>query len=94
MLNPQQIAIAQEIFRERNRQDALVIEGRFAFNCASTTVPDLYKLPILAEEAGEVAREVCEISGQGKKTRKPLRTELIQLAAVCAAWIEALDYAP
>ena len=42
---------------------------------------------ILAEEFGEAAKEVLETGAMNGK----LRYELIQCAAVCVAWIEALD---
>lgn len=44
-----------------------------AFECAA----------ILAEEAGEVARAVIDRDRQG------LEHELVQVAAVCVAWLEA-----
>lgn len=57
------------------------------------------KLAVLAEEFGEAAREVTEEiiarDRDDKKhelaSRNRLRKELIQVAAVCVAWVEALD---
>lgn len=40
---------------------------------------------ILSEEVGEAAKEVLE------KRRDKLRMELVQVAAVAVAWIEAID---
>lgn len=45
-------------------------------------------LPILVEEVGEVAHELTYDSGA---TLKSLRKELVQVAAMACAWIEAID---
>ena len=84
---------ALELVRdERRRQDGLKAAGRFAFTCADLA-PDLMKLPILAEEVGEVSRLLCE-AFQHELDEKRLREELVQVAAVALAWIEALEPAP
>jgi NTP pyrophosphatase (non-canonical NTP hydrolase) len=97
----------QDIFAERERQEKLKAEGKFLFTCADE-VDETVKLAVLAEEFGEVAKEVTELTImydkiiQGKITEddintqeiqnyKKLRTELIQVAAVCVAWVEAID---
>lgn len=47
-------------------------------------------LPILVEELGEVAHELTyDVQSQRKKDR--LRAELVQVAAMAVAWIEAID---
>lgn len=54
-------------------------------------------LPVLMEEVGEVARELCEqASGNrdGDIARTMLRAELVQVGAMVAAWIDALDAPP
>ena len=50
------------------------------------------RLCILTEEVGEVARALLN-DGQLTHDIRPkvLRTELIQCAAICVAWLEALD---
>lgn len=51
-------------------------------------------LPVLLEEVGEVAAELCEhnLGNQDRtKLRAGLRTELVQVAAMACAWIAALD---
>lgn len=51
-------------------------------------------LPVLVEEAGEVARELCEIRHRGYISDSDmirLREELVQLAAMACAWIDAID---
>lgn len=71
------LAATTDVLEERGRQDAKWGEQNHS---------DERWLAILAEEFGEVAKDVVE--------RRPgLRTELIQTAAVCVAWIECLDRA-
>ena len=47
-------------------------------------------LPILAEEFGEVSKEVCKMY-EGNVDLVNYREELIQTAAVCVAMVESLD---
>jgi hypothetical protein len=50
------------------------------------------RLAVLAEEFGEVAKEVCNLmAGADPRVKALLREELVQVAAVCVAWIEGLD---
>jgi hypothetical protein len=46
-------------------------------------------LAILMEELGEVAHELTYDSGENYKKR--LRAELVQVGAMTAAWIDAID---
>lgn len=83
--------IYQDILAERQRQDDLKAQGKFSATCADE-LPAFEKLAILAEEFGEVAKELCECNNTGHALNSPhLRTELIQVAAVAIAWVEALD---
>ena len=84
-----------------------VAEGLHAFSCSDPSTPYADKLAILTEEAGEVAREVNEHTFTTTKYardpqammpphrerhfRQRLREELIQVAQVAVAWVEALD---
>lgn len=97
-----QDSIFNQIHLERNRQDQLKLAGKFLWTCADVKYPNVNKLSILAEEFGEVAKEVTDQviwkeKHKGKVNqfiadqRQKLRTELIQVAAVCVGWIEALD---
>jgi hypothetical protein len=78
--------IGVEISEERNRQQALW--GREHLwgkgDCSSQDVPDTVKAIVLGEECGEVARAVLE------RDDDALIRELVQVAAVCVAWLEAL----
>lgn len=53
-------------------------------------------LPVLVEEIGEVARVLCDhelsLHDSGEALRK-LREELVQVGAMTAAWVEAVDWA-
>ena len=46
-------------------------------------------LPILMEEVGEAAHELTYDVGSGRRPR--LRKELLQVAAMACAWIDAID---
>lgn len=50
---------------------------------------------ILGEEVGEVARELNDADIEGRSVDKDkIEKELIQVAAMAATWIEALNQAP
>lgn len=53
-------------------------------DCSSADVPDPIKFAVLAEETGEVARALLE------QNPDQLKTELVQVAAVAVAWLEAI----
>lgn len=49
-------------------------------------------LPILVEEVGEVAHVLSEIKlGNEPHPRPRMREELVQVAAMACAWIDAID---
>ena len=52
-------------------------------DCSSDLVSAAVKAAVLAEECGEVAREALDGT-------TGLATELVQVAAVCVAWLEGL----
>lgn len=75
---------------ERRRQELLKKEGKFAYTCASPEMTNAERLTVLGEELGEVAHEVNEGIGEGRRVNlDKLKNELIQCAAVAVAWIEA-----
>lgn len=50
-------------------------------------------LPVLLEEVGEVARAICEhrhLASAPEILREELENELIQVAAMTMAWVDAL----
>ncbi len=53
-------------------------------DCSSPAVEDPTKVMVLTEECGEVARAVLDLDVDAT------RTELVQVAAVAVAWLEAL----
>lgn len=66
----------QKILEERQRQDEKWGEQNHI---------DLYWMGILVEEVGEAAKEMIE--GNVEKMNK----ELVQVAAVALAWLEAIE---
>jgi len=86
-------AVLDEVARERERQEQLRADGKFAATCATTDkyeMTDPECLAVLAEEFGEVARAVCEGMPGNIENTASLRAELIQVAAVAVAWAERL----
>jgi hypothetical protein len=74
--------ILEDLLKERWRQDRK--------HGAARVLNPTARLAILAEEFGEVAKEVMErVDGNGDAAR--LRAELVQTAACAVAWIEQLD---
>lgn len=85
--------IFQDVNDERHRQEELKEAGRFKFSCADKEMTDSEKFLVLSEEVGEVARALLNdhlLASDSK--RRELRAELIQIAAVCVAWVECLDH--
>ncbi len=80
-------AVLHDVGMERFRQERLRIAGKFSATCADpTAMTNAERFAVLGEEFGEVAREVVEHGDDGV-----LRDELVQVAAVAVAWIEAID---
>lgn len=75
---------------ERQRQ-----ERRHGIQAAAhpLSMSDAERLAILTEELGEVAHEVneCRLGHHLESPDSYLRAELVQVAAVAVAWIEAID---
>ena len=82
----------QDVYQEVETQDAYAREDRFNGTHVMPGGTDLERLAVLAEEAGEVAIEVCKgIHGDGYTRREALLyKELIQTAAVATAWAAAI----
>lgn len=52
-------------------------------------------LPVLVEEVGEVSRVLCDYRHgllDSERRDAELRAELVQVAAMAVAWLEAIDY--
>lgn len=82
---------------ERERQAALFLVGKITFDCSSPVVDTKRKCRILTEELGEVAKEIDEIEKRnvpGKivlRSQDKLIAELVQVTALCVAWLESLE---
>lgn len=77
------------IDEERERQRAKW-SGPHAWgsgDCSSGDVADIVKVAVLSEECGEVAAAVLDASFHPGYVRE----ELVQVAAVAVAWLEAFD---
>jgi NTP pyrophosphatase (non-canonical NTP hydrolase) len=83
-----------DVAAERVRQEQLRHDGRFPYTCAGDGLTPAEKLAVLAEEFGEVAREISDARNcRTEPNPKRLRAELVQVAAVAVAWVESLDAA-
>lgn len=83
--------ILEAIWKERDRQEALRLAGKFTHTAASPDLPDGYRLAALMEEVGEASEAVLEANGFiGKPKGTDLKSELVQVAAICCAWLETL----
>lgn len=82
-----QAGIVARIIAERQRQVKLVATGKILHDCAEPRVDAHVKMSVLTEEVGEVARALLECNHVDQ-----LETELIQVAAVAFAWIEAIHH--
>jgi hypothetical protein len=89
----------RDVYQECLRQEDLKREGKFHWTCADTkqdpnqkAILPSEKFAVLSEEVGEVAKHIVEsIIDPTRYNPKELRKELIQIAAVCVAWCEAID---
>lgn len=85
--------IAQRIAAERIRQRELFAQRRHHFRVDDFKTCWTRKFRVLIEEVGEVAQAIdqWEASPRCKKYRAHFITELIQVAAVCVAWLESFE---
>jgi NTP pyrophosphatase (non-canonical NTP hydrolase) len=81
-------AIHALIDAERARQERLKAEGKLRATCLDP-IDEAVKLAALTEEVGEVARAVLGRSAWSRDGGD-LTAELVQVAAVCVAWLESL----
>jgi len=68
---------------ERQRQRQLLYAGMIPWACEDPDTDNGYKLVVLTEELGEVARAILDGGN--------LKEELVQVAAVAVAWAESLS---
>jgi hypothetical protein len=88
-------ATSELFVEEFHRQLKLKREGKFKYTCSDSEVTNYQRLAVLTEEVGEVARELNDWpdaspgSTAGAEATARLRAELVQVAAVCLAWLES-----
>lgn len=75
--------IIEAIAKERQRQQ----DKHGEWSVASPFISDGDRLAILIEEVGEVGKAMQEHDPHSDS----LRAELVQVAAVCVAWLEAME---
>lgn len=76
-------SVLTEIDDERQRQERLYDEGLLDWIASRPDCPNELRLAALVEEVGEVARAYHD--------QRAVRTELVHVAAVAVAWLEALS---
>lgn len=87
----EQAEIYREIARAREELERLRVEGRFHQTPDDRKMPIFLKACILAERTGKVCTAVMhEVKGCTSRETSTVRVELIQVAAVVVAWLEAL----
>ena len=79
------------VFAEVIRQDILARAGKFGGLHILPSGPDHARFAVLAEEVGEVARELNEELMGRRQPEGALVKELIQVAACAVAWATAID---
>lgn len=89
------VGVLDAVFEERDRVEAICEQkrrdGEQWFSCADPRMSNGDKLAVLMEEVGEVAEELCEARAADVEPSPNLRTELIQVAAVAAAWATSIE---
>lgn len=84
------LSVLAEIQQERIRQQRLRDAGRFKYTLADVPGPDDgFKLACVLEELAEVGK--CILGRDVQDGDGDMRTELIHVAALSVAWIEAID---
>lgn len=85
------LSVVRERARQEQKCEEKRQEGQLWRTCADPAMSDEEKLAVLTEEVGEVARELCEARAARRPPAANLKTELVQVAAIAVAWIEALE---
>lgn len=80
----------RRIQQERERQKELLAAGKIIDDVASPATTGLARFRVLLEEVGEVAHAIDQVKHHGLAAGN-IGTELIQVAAVCVAWLESLE---
>ena len=81
-----------EVVEERRHQDRLRLAGKIPRDVSDPSCDEYYKLSVLMEEVGEVAMELNDYGTPKERPRDAIYKELVQVAAVTFAWLEALEH--
>lgn len=86
-----------DVVDERIRQEGIGEEKRANgipwLSCSDLAMADDTRYLVLGEEVGEVANALLEAGyGTAGASRAKAREELVQVAAVAIAWIQAIDH--
>ena len=79
----------RERVRAHDKHDPKFVAGEGRVSSERREWDDLQWLAVLVEEVGEVAMEFNE--PRDHETVKRLRAELVQVGAMAAAWVDAID---
>lgn len=88
--HPNYVRGCKAIQQERLRQAHLLVLGDIKDDCASPATDNRKKFRVLFEECGEVAHAIDQVEDHGMAVGN-VNAELTQVAAVCVAWLEALE---
>jgi hypothetical protein len=83
--------VSAMITRERNRQEALRVAGRFAFTLDDPKLSESCAVLCIVEEVGETARNILSRLGlvqDGEPKDEMLLGELVHVAALASAMAE------
>lgn len=84
-------SVAAERVRQEHKCAEKRAEGENWLTCADPRNDDGTRLAILTEEFLEVVKEINDARAEQRDPAQNLRVELVQLAAVAVAWVEAID---
>jgi hypothetical protein len=79
-------AVVERVYAERTRQNA-----KWGREHGTWNDPALFKLAVLSEEHGEVARIALDMAMGLPEHVEGLRAELVQVAAVAIQWLETFE---
>jgi NTP pyrophosphatase (non-canonical NTP hydrolase) len=85
--------IMGRIMEERHKQEEYKSKGKFTYTLSDIDMSPTTRLTCVTEEIGEVAREVLGDVSLVRENSSPerMRDELVQVIALCVAWLEIYE---